>query len=193
MKKVYLALMCMASLTIVTACGGGNASKNEEAKVVTGDAGVDAKLEQAEIAETTPEMTASQGTLTFEDFSDQLKEACGVAPITTDKMTDIKVRKDGENDFSMNSPVSDESDRVDVQRNYFNAFAKVADGNAIYGFHMDRTRGDDAFKSYDEYIKFINANGDYDKATYGYDYKGKKVKVYCAVAFGDFGLHVTTE
>lgn len=44
MKKIYLALMCMASLAIVTACGGGNASK----KVVTGDAEIDAKLEQAE-------------------------------------------------------------------------------------------------------------------------------------------------
>ena len=28
MKKIYLALMCMASLTIVMACGSGNASKN---------------------------------------------------------------------------------------------------------------------------------------------------------------------
>ena len=166
---------------------GGNSSKTTEAPEA------EATEQTAEAAEAAPDTTASQGSLTFEDFSAQLKEACGVAPITTDKMTNIKVRKDGENDFSMNSPVSDESDRIDVQRNYFNAFAKVADGNKIYGFHMDRTRGDDAFKNYDEYIKFINANGDYDKATYGYDYNGKKVTVYCAVAFGDFGLHVTAE
>ena len=30
MKKIYLALMCMVSLAIVTACGGGNASKDTE-------------------------------------------------------------------------------------------------------------------------------------------------------------------
>ena len=48
MKNIYLALMCMASLAIVTACGGGNAGKTSEGKVVTGDAEIDAKLEQAE-------------------------------------------------------------------------------------------------------------------------------------------------
>lgn len=187
MKKLNLALMCMASLAIVTACGGGNASKNVEAQEAK------ATEQTAAATETAPETTANQSPLTFEDFSVQLKEACGVAPITTGKMTNIKVRIDGENDFSMSSPVSDESDRIEVQRNYFDAFAKVADGNKIYGFHMDRTRGEDAFRSYDEYVKFIEANGDYDKATYGYDYNGKKVTVYCAIAFGDFGLHVTTE
>ena len=31
MKKIYLALMCMASLAIVAACGGGNANKGGEA------------------------------------------------------------------------------------------------------------------------------------------------------------------
>lgn len=46
MKKIYLALMCMASLAIVTACGGGNANKggeaaeseNNQTEVATGDA-----------------------------------------------------------------------------------------------------------------------------------------------------------
>ena len=38
MKKIYLALMCMASLTIVTACGGGNANKGGEAAESEGSA-----------------------------------------------------------------------------------------------------------------------------------------------------------
>lgn len=71
--------------------------------------------------------------------------------------------------------------------------AKIADDNTIYGYHMNGSRGDDKFKDYDSYVKFIKANGDYAKAQYGYDYKGKKVKVYCSVAFGDFGLNVTLE
>lgn len=47
MKKTVFALMCMAGLAIVTACGGGNKSGNAET-VRTGDAEIDAKLEQAE-------------------------------------------------------------------------------------------------------------------------------------------------
>ena len=126
MKKIYLS-MCIAALAMA-ACGG-NSSKTAETQ--------EAEATEQTTEEAAPETTASQGSLTFDDFSAQLKDACGVAPITTDKMTNIKVRKDGENDFSMNSPVSDESDRIDVQRNYFNAFSKVADGNKIYGFHMN--------------------------------------------------------
>ena len=108
-------------------------------------------------------------------------------------MTKIVVRKDSENEYFMASPVTDDIDKEGVQREYFNAFANAADGNTIYGFHMDGERGTDAFKNYDEYVKYIKANGDYAKAQYGYDYKGKQVKVNCFVAFGDFGLTVTVE
>ena len=38
MKKIYLALMCIASLAIVTACGGGNASKNNAEATADGEA-----------------------------------------------------------------------------------------------------------------------------------------------------------
>ena len=93
----------------------------------------------------------------------------------------------------MASPVAEDIDGEAVQREYFNAFAKVADGDKIYGFHMDGTRGSDVFKDYDEYVKFIQANGDYAKANYGYDYNGKKINVNCFVAFGDFGLTVKVE
>ena len=188
MKKNFIfALTCMASLAIVTACGGGNANKSAEAQVAEASEQVEETTEAA-----APETTASEAALSIDDFSAQLKEACGIAPITNDKMTKIHVSKNG-NEFFMASPVTDDIDKDAVQREYFNAFAKIADGNKIYGFHMDESRGTDAFKDYDEYVKFIKANGDYAVARYGYDYNGKPVKVNCAVALGDFGLTVTVE
>ena len=190
MKKSYQALMCMAGLAIVVACGG-NGNKNAAPEEAAASA---AQTTEAAAPETpAPETPASSGAMTVDEFSAQLQEFCGVAPIISDKMTKILVRKDAENDFFIGSPVTDDIDGESVQRDYFNAFAKVADGNSIYGFHMDQSRGTDAFKNYDDYVKFIQANGDYNKATYGFDYKGKPVSVYCSVSFGDFGLRVKGE
>lgn len=187
MKKIYLALMCMASLALLTACGGGNANQNTETQEP------EASEPTAEATETAAPETSDNSPMTIEDFSAQLKEACGLEAITNDKMTKIIVRKDKENEYFMSSPVADDIDGEAVQREYFNACAKIADGNNVYGYHMNGARGDDKFKDYDSYVKFIKANGDYAIAQYGYDYQGKKVKVYCSVSFGDFGLDVTVE
>ena len=46
MRKIYLALMCMASLAIVTACGGGNQSSNAES--TTDDAPQEQTAEQTD-------------------------------------------------------------------------------------------------------------------------------------------------
>ena len=184
MKKIYYSIVCTTAL-VLTACGGNNSNTA---------APEESKEQPAEVTKTVaPETTENNAQLTIEDFSSQLQEACGLAPIINDKMTTIKVRKGKENEYLMSSPVSDDIDGEAVQREYFNSFAKIADDNTIYGYHMNGTRGDDKFKDYDSYVKFIKANGDYAKAQYGYDYKGKKVKVYCSVAFGDFGLNVTLE
>ena len=184
MNKIYLSLMAVAVLAFV-ACGDG--SKNKP--------GTEAPATDEPVAEaTTEEVTEApeaEGTMTFENFSAQLSEACGVSPITNDKMTKIIVRKDKENEFFMASPVTDDIDKEAVQREYFNSFAKVADGNKIYGINMNGSRGTDTFKDYDEYVKFIKANGQYNKVNYTYDYKGKPIDVYCSVSFGDFGLTVT--
>ena len=179
MKKISLLLISVAVLTF-TACGGGEKS-NQVAEAPAIDEPV---AEEAEAPEAT-------GSMTFEDFSAQLKEACGIEAIANEKMTKIVVRKDKENEFFMASPVTDDIDKEAVQREYFNAFAKAADGNKIYGINMDGSRGNDTFKDYDEYVKFIKANGQYAKANYSYDYQGKPVNVYCAVSLGDFGLTVT--
>ena len=189
MKKFnfYFALMCIAGLVFMAACGNGNKSDNTE---VTSE-NTEQKVETTEA--TVPETTPTEVSITFDDFSAQLKDICGVAPIVNDKMTKILVRKESENEYFMSSPVAADIDGEAVQREYFNSFAKVADGNKIYGFNMNGSRGNDTFKDYDEYVKFIKANGCYAKANYGYDYNGKQVNVYCSVSFGDFGLDVTVK
>lgn len=169
--------MWFACLVFMTACGNENKSGTTEA--------TEENAEQKE--ETTPIAVS----VTFDDFSAQLKDICGVAPIVNDKMTKILVRKDSENEYFMSSPVVADIDGEAVQREYFNSFAKVADGNKIYGFNMNGSRGNDSFNDYDEYVKFIKANGCYAKTNYSYDYNGKQVNVYCSVSFGDFGLNVT--
>ena len=191
-KKLFITLMCMSGLAIVMACGGGNASKNQAEAPADGDA-VEQQADATSTEKAAENEVGSNSTLSIDDFSAQLKEACGQEPIINEKMTRITVRKDKENEFFMASPVAEDIDGEAVQREYFNAFAKVADGNKIYGLHMDGTRGNDVFKDYDEYVNFILANGDYAKVNYGYDYKGKKISVNCFAAFGDFGLTVTVE
>ena len=189
MKKIYLTLIATAAL-IMTACGGGNKSNTNTDAAAT-EAEADLQEEQVAEEAEAPETTTA---LSFEDFSAMLKEFCGVAPtIANDKMKKIVARQESEKEYFMASPVTDDIDKEAVQREYFNAFAKVADGGKMYGYHMNQSRGSDVFKDYDEYVKFIKANGDYNKATYGYDYNGKKIKVYCSVAFGDFGLTVKEE
>ena len=183
--KFYFALMCMASFAFMTACG--NKSNSPEAT----ETSTEQKVETTETV--APETTPAEVSMTFDEFSAQLKDICGVAPIVNDKMTKILVRKESENEYFMSSPVAADIDVEAVQREYFNSFAKVADGNKIYGFNMNGSRGNDTFKDYDEYVKFIKANGCYAKTNYGYDYNGKQVNVYCSVSFGDFGLDVTVK
>lgn len=187
MKKIYLSMIAIAAHAL-TACGGGNTNT---AAVETTDTEAVPQQEQVTEETATPGTT---GELSFEDFSAQLKDFCGVAPtIATDKMKKIVARQESESEYFMASPVADDIDKEAVQRDYFNAFAKVADGGKMYGYYMNQARGNDVFKDYDAFVKFIKANGEYNKATYGYDYNGKPMKVCCSVSFGDLGLTVKQE
>lgn len=192
MKKTFFALMCMAGFTMMTACGG----KDNKGAAENTPAGNEPATEQV-TNEQKPAATETESNDApdFATFAEQVKEFCGLAPFTTDGMTNVKLSS-GESErsgkeYSVYADVTDNIDKEGVQREYFNAFAKIADGGNIYGFHMNGNRGTDAFKNYDEYVKFIKENGDYAKAIYGYDYNGKPVKVYCNVSFGDFGLTVS--
>jgi len=192
MKKFYSILIALATMTLLS-CGGENKTNSqaetnaEKPATTTEEASTKVEPEKQVEQTVVPE---ANGELSFEEFSAQMKEFCGIEPITNDKMTKIVVRRESETEFFMASPVTADIDKEGVQREYYNAFAKVADGGKMYGFHMNQTRGDDVFKDYDEYVKFIKANGNYAKAIYGYDYNGKQIYVDCAVSFGDFGLTV---
>lgn len=195
MKKVFFAIMCMASFSMMTACGGSKDNKgNAEATPAENEP---AKEQVTEEQEATATANEDDGTLDMATFASKVKEVCGLEPFTTDEMTKVKVwyseSEMSGKQYNMTSPVADGIDGEAIQREYFNAFAKVADGNKIYGFNMDGSRGTDAFSDYDEYVKFIKANGMYAKAQYAYDYNGKPIKIYCDVSFGDFGLFVTFE
>lgn len=194
-KTFFFALMCMVGLTMTTACGG---SKDNKGATEAAPADNETTTEQvAGKTEATATDSQSDAAMDVSAFAEQVKEVCGLAPFTTEKMTNVKVWYE-ENEvrgkqYYMTSPVTDDIDGEALQREYYNAFAKVADGGKMYGFHMDQTRGTDVFKDYDEYVKFIKANGDYAKAMYGYDYNGKPIQVNCSVSFGDFGLTVTLQ
>lgn len=192
MKKTIFALMCMAGFTMMSACGGKDNKGAAENTTAENQPTTEQVTDEQEPAATE---TESNDTPDFATFAEQVKEICGVAPFTTDEMSDVKARieesEERGKEYCVYASVADDIDKEAVQREYFNAFAKAADGGNIYGFHMNGTRGTDAFKDYDEYVKFIKENGDYAKAIYGYDYNGKPIKVYCAISFGDFGLTVS--
>jgi glucose/arabinose dehydrogenase len=185
MKRIYLALMGSASLALLFACGGNNTPTSTPASPEAQQA--PAPEPPAAPAE---EVSAASGSLSLEVFSAQMKDFCGIPALTNDKMTKVVFRKESDTEFFMASPVTDDIDKEAVQREYFNTFASIADNNRIYGINMDGSRGTDTFKDYDEYVKFIKANGQYAKARYTYDFKGKQLEVYCSVSFGDFGLTV---
>lgn len=185
----------MVGLTLTTACGGSK--DNKGAAEATPAENEPAKEQVTEEQEPAIAENENDGTLDMTTFASQVKEVCGVEPFTTDEMTKVKVwyseSEMSGKQYNMTSPVADGIDGEAIQRDYFNAFAKVADGNKIYGINMNGTRGNDTFSDYDEYVKFIKANGIYNKATYAYDYNGKPIEIYCFISFGDFGLFVTFE
>lgn len=186
-------MACMAVVAMMTACGGSTEKKNGAANEQKTQPTTETTTESA--TDQTSDTQTDNSAMSLGDFGTALQEVCGITPITNDKMTNIKVWVEESDTYGkqyyMASPVADDIDKDAVQASYFNAFAKVADGNRIYGINMDGSRGTDAFSSYDEYTKFIDANGVYAKARYTYDYKGKPITVNCAVALGDFGLTVT--
>ena len=191
-KNFLLALMCLVCLSLATACGGSK--DNKDAAQATPESNEPATEQVNDEQENTAAESEDNADMDMATFASQMKEVCGLEPFTTDEMTKVKLRySESENsgkEYMMTSPVADGIDGEAVQRDYFNACAKVADDNKIYGFNMDGSRGTDAFSDYDEYVKFIKANGMYAKAQYAYDYNGKPIKVYCSVSFGDFGLIV---
>lgn len=185
-RKLFAFLLLAGGIAMLTACSGDkseNADSSDNATEAT-TANAEEQPQAAEPAE-----------LSFEQFSSELKEFCGLEPIKFDEMSNIKVNHENSDhaDYSLYASLAAGGNTDKMMGTYFNAIAKIADNGKIYGIDMQGNRGNDTFSNFDEYVKFIKANGVYAKARYSYDYQGKRVDVNCMADYigdGTFGLSV---
>lgn len=71
----------------------------------------------------------------------------------------------------------DSAIQVQMERHQFEALVKIADGGKVYALDADGMRSAKAFKTFDEYKKFITDNPQYPKNHYSYDADGKPINV----------------
>ena len=64
---------------------------------------------------------------------------------------------------------------VQMERRNFEALVKIADGGKVYALDADGKRSAKAFKTFDEYEKFITDNPQYLRNRYSYDADGKPI------------------
>ena len=67
----------------------------------------------------------------------------------------------------------DSAQQAYFDRGYFEALVKIADGGKAYAIDADGKRSPKAFKTFDEYEKFITANPQYIRNRYSYDADGR--------------------
>ena len=71
----------------------------------------------------------------------------------------------------------DSAQQAYFDRGYFEALVKIADGGKVYALDADGKRSPKAFKTFDEYEKFITGNPQYPKNHFSYDADGKPINV----------------
>lgn len=71
----------------------------------------------------------------------------------------------------------DSATQAHMERQYFEALKKIADGGKVYATDADGKRIPKAFTRFDEYEKFIANNPQFPKNHYSYDSKGKSFNV----------------
>ena len=71
----------------------------------------------------------------------------------------------------------DSAMQADMERQYFEALVKIADGGKAYALDADGKRSAKAFKTFEEYEKFIADNPQYPRNRYAYDADGKPFNV----------------
>ena len=64
-----------------------------------------------------------------------------------------------------------------MERQYFETLVKIADGGKVYALDADGKRSAKAFKTFDEYEKFITDNPQYLRKRYSYDADGKPINI----------------
>ena len=67
--------------------------------------------------------------------------------------------------------------KAQMERHQFEALVKIADGGKVYATDADGNRSAKAFKTFDEYEKFITANPQYPRNYYSYDADGKPFNI----------------
>ena len=71
----------------------------------------------------------------------------------------------------------DSATQAHMERQYFEALKKIADGGKVYATDADGKRIPKAFTRFDEYEKFIANNPQYPKNHYSYNSGGKSFNV----------------
>ena len=67
--------------------------------------------------------------------------------------------------------------KAQMERHQFEALVKISDGGKVYATDADGNRSAKAFKTFDEYEKFITANPQYPKNYYSFDADGKPFNI----------------
>lgn len=168
MKKIYLALMCIASLAIVTACGGGNASKNNAEAPACEEAAQEQVAEQAK----TDVSGLTLGDANNDNYVELVKSSCGVDPNPSDGMT-LEKAYGSPGNANIKFKGAKGIEERDLQKIYFERCQAVADDGTIYTTVSDGANGiqkGEAIKSFDDF-KGVN---------WVYEYKGKIVN--CSVS-----------
>lgn len=160
MKKIYLALMCMASLAIVTACGGGNASKNNAEAAADGEAAQEQVAEQAK----TDVSNLTLGDANNDNYVELVKSRCGVDPTPAEGLT-LRKAYGSPGNANITFEGAKGIEERDLQKIYFERCQAVADDGTIYTTKSDGVNGiqkGEPIKSFDEF-KGVN---------WVYEYKG---------------------
>ena len=71
----------------------------------------------------------------------------------------------------------DSATQAHMDRQYFEALKKIADGGKVYATDADGKRYPKAFTRFDDYSKFIADNPQYPKNYYSYDSGGKPFNI----------------
>ena len=71
----------------------------------------------------------------------------------------------------------DSAQQAYFDRVYFDALSKMADDGKVYALDTKGKRSPKAFKTFDEYEKFITDNPQFHKNSYSYDKDGKDYNV----------------
>lgn len=165
MKKIFFALMCMASLAMVTACGGGNANKNAEATA-------DGEVAQEQTTEAIDMSELTLGDANNDNYVELIKDRCGVDPTPSDGIT-LKKAYGSPGNANITFQGAKGIEERDLQKMYFERCQAAADDGTIYTTVSDAANGiqkGEPIKSFEDF-KGVN---------WVYEYKGAIVN--CSVS-----------